>query len=744
MKSLRMMTLCATLGACVVTTYAATSPSRNMSTYVLLGLDSLKMKDFAFTNLGNVGVNNAGGQMMWGRKSFFGDGSQVVTDVLRRTGKQSSLYDLFANTIVSPLSSAGAVVRNDGPLTWAPLPLIASLPPTPACAPGSTGVTVAKGGATTLGPGSYGPVVVANGGTLELTGGVYCFSSLKVARKSHVIVDAAADVTVMGKVICAPGCRIEPATGSGLGATDIEFGVAGAQVKFSGKTYVSGVFYAPNALMRFGRGGFYTGAFVAENIRSDFGDTFTLETCGNGVVDPGEQCDDGDDNGAGASCCSAECDFEPEGKSCADGNLCNGDETCSAFGQCTPGTPPNCNDDNVCTTDDCAPATGCTHVNVPNGTPCPDHDVCNGDEICTGGACTDQANLDCNDHDPCTSDGCNPTNGCVNLPIASPIPGCDCPNGNSDCDDHNVCNGLETCAPSHQFCLPGTPLQCQTTNPCLIADCDETSGCFASQVPPGTTCNDDDACTINDECNGSACGGFVLGCNDGDPCTADGCDPQTGCVHGPIANCTGDTVCTLTQGAYGAGNGAANGPQGWVTNNPGILPASIGAPGTGASVTVNTQAGLIAFMPTNGTPAALDTANGDVVINVAGDVPDPNGGGSNGDGAGTLAGQALAMTLNVALSNLGANPPGLGTFVLTPSFCTCDGNGGIAGPFTISQCILDNAVTVNNLLALANQALRGIPLSGIDPCLTYSDITSALDALNVGYDECRTTCSCTP
>jgi hypothetical protein len=137
-------------------------------------------------------------------------------------------------------------------------------------------------------------------------------------------------------------------------------------------------------------------------------------------------------------------------------------------------------------------------------------------------------------------------------------------------------------------------------------------------------------------------------------------------------------------------------------------------------------------MPTNGTPNALNPANGDVVINVAGDVPDPQGSGSGGDGAGTLAGQTLAMTLNAALSNLGANPPGLGTYLLTPSFCTCD--GGTAGPFTISQCILDNASTVNDLLALANHALAGEALCMIDSCLTYSDITSALDALNNGFE----------
>jgi len=56
--------------------------------------------------------------------------------------------------------------------------------------------------------------------------------------------------------------------------------------------------------------------------------------------------------------------------------------------------------------------------------------------------------------------------------------------------------------------------------------------------------------------------------------------------------------------------------------------------------------------------------------------------------------------------------------------------------------VLDNAGTVDDLLGLANQALRGIPLATIDSCLSYSDIASALDALNNGFDECRTACSC--
>src|SRR5262249_55574338 len=98
------------------------------------------------------------------------------------------------------------------------------------------------------------------------------------------------------------------------------------------------------------------------------------------------------------------------------------------------------------------------------------------------------------------------------------------------------------------------------------------------------------------------------------------------------------------------------------------------------------------------------------------------------------------------LSDLGVKPAGLGSLGLT-SLCTCDPNGGAPSQITISQCLIDNNVlTVNDLLALANQALAGIPLAQIDAdaCLSYSVINDALDALNKGLDECRNVCSCTP
>ncbi len=65
------------------------------------------------------------------------------------------------------------------------------------------------------------------------------------------------------------------------------------------------------------------------------------QCCGDGVLDPGEQCEDG--NFADGDCCASTCQFEASGSSCAvDGNVCTGD-VCDGAGTCAhPDIPPPC------------------------------------------------------------------------------------------------------------------------------------------------------------------------------------------------------------------------------------------------------------------------------------------------------------------------------------------------------------------------------------------------------------------
>ena len=66
---------------------------------------------------------------------------------------------------------------------------------------------------------------------------------------------------------------------------------------------------------------------------------------------------------------------------------------------------------------------------------CDDGDVCNGVETCQGGSCAAGTAPDCDDCNVCTVDSCHPITGCINVPN----PGCDGCALAADCADGNPC-----------------------------------------------------------------------------------------------------------------------------------------------------------------------------------------------------------------------------------------------------------------------------------------------------------------
>jgi cysteine-rich repeat protein len=177
-----------------------------------------------------------------------------------------------------------------------------------------------------------------------------------------------------------------------------------------------------------------------------------LQRCGNGNVDPGEQCDDG--NATAGDCCSPACQFEPEGQACDDGLFCTLDSVCTQ-GACVAGTLRTCGDGNACTADRCDEPTGqCVFdAAVLTGASCDDGNACTQQDTCGAGACQGQPVV-CDDGNACTADACDPASGC----LATNLDGAACDDGDG-CTDGDVC-GAGACGGS-RVCgarLPDGPI----------------------------------------------------------------------------------------------------------------------------------------------------------------------------------------------------------------------------------------------------------------------------------------------
>jgi len=203
--------------------------------------------------------------------------------------------------------------------------------------------------------------------------------------------------------------------------------------------------------------------------------------CGNGVLDPGEQCDDG--RPASGDGCSSTCELEPcwvcpvPGQSCIpapsgaacvdDGNLCTAD-VCDGHGMCShdpvSGVVACADDGNPCTDDVCG-AGVCTHPPVSAGSSCPD------------------------DGNPCTSGGtCDGNGACIYAMQPNDTP----------CDDGSFCDGAETCHDG--ICI-------SAGNPCgVCGTCDEAMKSCMAPKPDGTLCAEPEGCSLVDNvCSAGVC-----------------------------------------------------------------------------------------------------------------------------------------------------------------------------------------------------------------------------------------------
>lgn len=96
---------------------------------------------------------------------------------------------------------------------------------------------------------------------------------------------------------------------------------------------------------------------------------FRTVSCGDGEVDPGEDCDEGVANGAAGACCTSGCAFVPGATSCrASTGECDPAESCTgSTATCpadakTPAGDACASDGDICTDDACDGAGACDHV----------------------------------------------------------------------------------------------------------------------------------------------------------------------------------------------------------------------------------------------------------------------------------------------------------------------------------------------------------------------------------------------
>ena len=167
----------------------------------------------------------------------------------------------------------------------------------------------------------------------------------------------------------------------------------------------------------------------------------------------------------------------------------------------------------------------------------------------------------CSDGDPCDDgDPCTAGDVCTDGTCAGATYVCEC-TVLADCikkDDGNLCNGTLVC---DQSTTPfkckldlGSVKTCDTSKDgaCKVTACVPATGkCVAANAGEGNACDaDGNACTAGDVCKGGVClAGSATSCDDGNVCTADGCDKAKGCAHTAVAD---GTKCAEGQCTGGA------------------------------------------------------------------------------------------------------------------------------------------------------------------------------------------------
>lgn len=217
-------------------------------------------------------------------------------------------------------------------------------------------------------------------------------------------------------------------------------------------------------------------AFDSRAFLDDLTFTSSAEArCGNAVVDPGEECDDGPE--PGATCCDASCRIRPAAAICREAATgCDLPETCDGLGAACP-----------------------ADQGLPDGSRCGGSDPCAGAGQCVAGQCAAGSPLPVGTS--CTRDGaagvCDRDGRCVTATC-----------GNGSVEIGEQCDGGECCTADCTLKGPTEPCGRETRACHQQQLCNgRESACptverFASE---NSTCSDGDPCTDVDTCHEGRC-----------------------------------------------------------------------------------------------------------------------------------------------------------------------------------------------------------------------------------------------
>ncbi|MSQ82434.1 MAG: hypothetical protein EXR77_05875 [Myxococcales bacterium] len=227
--------------------------------------------------------------------------------------------------------------------------------------------------------------------------------------------------------------------------------------------------------------------------------------------------------------------------------LTTGDTPTTGDTAVTPDVQSGCKEDKDCP----APAAACTvsTCNVATGK-CAEKPAADASSCDDSNACTEKDECVAGKCTGATKD-CKDKNECTDDSCEA-TKGCVNAVNTVQCSDNDICTLADACKDGK--CVPGATDKCDDGNPCT------DDGCGITEVVKGTkgcthtnsiaACEDGSACTKGDLCAAGLCAaGTPTVCDDKNACTVDTCDTKTGCVQTPApdaSTCDDGNACTTT------------------------------------------------------------------------------------------------------------------------------------------------------------------------------------------------------